>query len=94
MKCIEELGLLKYLGDNMSTLIKACNEEDRLAIALLILTILSAVISSLIDNIPFTTAMIPIVIQLNEQADVNKTKSKHTHSFESQTKLLNQPRCF
>lgn len=71
MKCIEELGLLKYLGDQMSTLIKSCNQEDQLVIALLILTILSAVISSLIDNIPFTTAMIPIIVQLSEQADVN-----------------------
>lgn len=76
MKCIEELGLLKYLGDQMSTLIKSCNQEDRLVIALLILTILSAVISSLIDNIPFTTAMIPIIVQLSEQADVTWNNMK------------------
>ena len=53
MKCIEELGLLKYIGDEISSLIKSCNELDRLVIALLILTILSAIISSLIDNIPY-----------------------------------------
>ncbi len=70
MKCIEELGLLGFLGDNMSDLIKSCNEKDRLAIALVILTVLSAVISSLIDNIPFTTAMIPIILQLSEQTQL------------------------
>ncbi len=52
MKCIEELGLLKFIGDEISSLIKECDEVDRLAIALVILTILSAFISSLIDNIP------------------------------------------
>ena len=67
MKSIEELGLLRYLGDHISNLIKSCDEKDRLVIALLILTILSAIISSLIDNIPFTTAMIPIILQLSEQ---------------------------
>lgn len=52
MKSVEELGLLKYLGDEMSSLIKACDEKDRLVIALAILIILSALTSSLIDNIP------------------------------------------
>ncbi len=70
MKCIEELGLLSYLGDLMSGLIKSCNEQDRLVIALATLVILSAVISSLLDNIPFTTAMIPIILQLSEQTNL------------------------
>ena len=71
MKSIEELGLLRYIGELMSNLIKSIsNESDRLVIALLILTLLSALISSLIDNIPFTTAMIPIVLQLSEETNV------------------------
>ena len=72
MKCIEELGLLNYLGNLISNLIKTFhNKSDRLAFALLILIILSALISSIIDNIPFTTAMIPIILQLSDQADVS-----------------------
>ena len=72
MKCIEELGLLRFIGDQMSSLIKSCDEKDRLVIALLILTILSAFVSSMIDNIPFTTAMIPIILQLSEQTQVQR----------------------
>lgn len=72
MRCIEELGLLKFLANFISDLIKAVeNESDRLVFAILMLILVSALISSLIDNIPFTTAMIPIIIQLSEQADVS-----------------------
>ncbi|CAF0901256.1 unnamed protein product, partial [Brachionus calyciflorus] len=71
MKSIEELGLLNYLGNLISDMIKSVeNISDRLAFALLMLIVLSALISSVIDNIPFTTAMIPIIIQLSDQADL------------------------
>lgn len=71
MKTIEELGLLKFLGEQISNLIKSfSNESDRLVFGLLLLTVCSALISSLIDNIPFTTAMIPIVLQLSEETNV------------------------
>lgn len=71
MKCIEELGLLNFLGNSISDMIKSVhNTSDRLVFALLMLIVLSAFISSLIDNIPFTTAMIPIIIQLSDQANV------------------------
>lgn len=72
MKTIEELGLLNYIGNLISDMIRSVeNISDRLAFALLVLVVLSALISSVIDNIPFTTAMIPIIIQLSEQADVS-----------------------
>lgn len=72
MKTIEELGLLNYIGNLISDMIKSVeNISDRLAFALLVLVVLSALISSVIDNIPFTTAMIPIIIQLSDQADVS-----------------------
>jgi Na+/H+ antiporter NhaD/arsenite permease-like protein len=71
MRSIEELGLLTFLANHISDLIKSVEDKsDRLVFALLMLILLSALISSLIDNIPFTTAMIPIIIQLSEQADV------------------------
>ena len=75
MRCIEELGLLKFLANLISDLIKAVeNESDRLVFAILMLILVSALISSLIDNIPFTTAMIPIILQLSEQADVSSKR--------------------
>jgi P protein len=71
MKSIEELGLLSFLANAISDLVKSIeNVPDRLVIAILLLTFVSALVSSIIDNIPFTTAMIPIVIQLSEQANV------------------------
>lgn len=73
MKALEELGLLNFLADLMSSLIRQVNSNsDRLVFAILVLILISAFISSIIDNIPFTTAMIPIIIQLSEQVQVLK----------------------
>ena len=71
MKVIEELGLLFEIGDYISDLIISVDsKQDRLVVALLIIVIVSALVSSVIDNIPFTTAMIPIIIQLNKTIDL------------------------
>jgi Na+/H+ antiporter NhaD/arsenite permease-like protein len=71
MKTIEELGLLYEIGELVSNLIKSVeNINDRLVVALAIIILTSAFVSSVIDNIPFTAAMIPIIIQLNETLDL------------------------
>lgn len=49
MKCIEELGLLNFLGNKISDFISSIQDKsDRLVYALLILIVLSALISSVI----------------------------------------------
>ncbi|KAG7245801.1 hypothetical protein CRUP_030184, partial [Coryphaenoides rupestris] len=49
----------------------AVPEDQRLAIAIILVMWVSALASSLIDNIPFTATMIPVLINLSQDADVN-----------------------
>ncbi|XP_013390140.1 P protein-like isoform X2 [Lingula anatina] len=66
MEALTELGLIEWIGDQVVALIKTVDEEYRLAVALILILWVSAITSSFIDNIPFTTAMIPVVIHIEE----------------------------
>uniref|UniRef100_A0A3B5LBB0 Oculocutaneous albinism II n=1 Tax=Xiphophorus couchianus TaxID=32473 RepID=A0A3B5LBB0_9TELE len=49
----------------------AVPEDQRLAVAIILVLWVSALASSLIDNIPFTATMIPVLINLSQDVDVN-----------------------
>ena len=71
MKSIEELGLLTIISGEISDIISSVNSKnDQMVIALTLIITLSALISSIIDNIPFTTTMIPIILNLNQNLDL------------------------
>jgi Na+/H+ antiporter NhaD/arsenite permease-like protein len=59
---VEHSGLLELVGKQFEPLIK----EHPLAAALLVLWV-SAILSALIDNIPFTAAMIPVLLGLQNE---------------------------
>lgn len=71
MKSLNELGLMDFLGENTFNLIeRLCPGVDpdskiKLGIAIIIILWVSALVSSFIDNIPFATAMIPVVLKLS-----------------------------
>uniref|UniRef100_A0A8C2AUD5 Oculocutaneous albinism II n=1 Tax=Cyprinus carpio TaxID=7962 RepID=A0A8C2AUD5_CYPCA len=71
MEALAQLQLIDYIGEQTAVLIKAVPEDERLAIAIILVMWVSALASSLIDNIPFTAAMIPVLINLSQDADVN-----------------------
>ncbi|XP_041912706.1 P protein [Alosa sapidissima] len=71
MEALAHLQLIDYIGDQTAALIKAVPEEERLAIAIILVMWVSALASSLIDNIPFTATMIPVLINLSQDEDVN-----------------------
>ncbi|KAM6962889.1 P protein [Aplochiton taeniatus] len=71
MEALAQLQLIDYIGEQTALLIKAVPEDQRLAIALILVMWVSALASSLIDNIPFTATMIPVLINLSQDADVN-----------------------
>uniref|UniRef100_A0A4W4GRC5 Citrate transporter-like domain-containing protein n=1 Tax=Electrophorus electricus TaxID=8005 RepID=A0A4W4GRC5_ELEEL len=50
---------------------QAVPERERLAIAIILVMWVSALVSSLIDNIPFTATMIPVLLNLSQDTDVN-----------------------
>ncbi|XP_055799851.1 P protein-like [Salvelinus fontinalis] len=71
MEALAQLQLIDYIGVQTALLIKAVPEEHRLAMAIILVMWVSALASSLIDNIPFTATMIPVLINLSQDADVN-----------------------
>ncbi|KAF3691253.1 P protein Melanocyte-specific transporter protein Pink-eyed dilution protein -like protein [Channa argus] len=71
MEALAQLQLIDYIGEQTAQLIKAVPEDQRLAIAIILVMWVSALASSLIDNIPFTATMIPVLINLSQDADVN-----------------------
>ncbi|XP_067314556.1 P protein isoform X2 [Pseudorasbora parva] len=71
MEALAQLQLIDYIGEQTAVLIKAVPEDERLAIAIILVMWVSALASSLIDNIPFTATMIPVLINLSQDVDVN-----------------------
>ncbi|XP_014326265.1 P protein [Xiphophorus maculatus] len=71
MEALAQLQLIDYIGEQTALLIKAVPEDQRLAVAIILVLWVSALASSLIDNIPFTATMIPVLINLSQDVDVN-----------------------
>lgn len=64
MEALGELQLIWFIGQRTQAWINALHPQSQLPIAILIVTWVSALASSLMDNIPFTTAMVKIVAGL------------------------------
>ncbi|GFS05033.1 P protein [Elysia marginata] len=71
MEALGELGLMQTIGDAIADVIKQADESNRLLVALLLILWVSALASSFIDNIPYTTAMVPILQQLADNQELN-----------------------
>eukprot|EP01102_Stenamoeba_stenopodia_P012402 TRINITY_DN3917_c0_g1_i1.p1 TRINITY_DN3917_c0_g1~~TRINITY_DN3917_c0_g1_i1.p1 ORF type:complete len:721 (+),score=114.64 TRINITY_DN3917_c0_g1_i1:72-2234(+) len=67
MHTLDELGLMDFFADGTAKIISLVPEGKlREAVAIILILWVSAFVSAFIDNIPFTTAMIPIISQLYE----------------------------
>jgi Na+/H+ antiporter NhaD/arsenite permease-like protein len=65
MRTLEEMGLIDFIGDKVSILIARVPEgQPRLAVAIILVIWISGFVSAFIDNIPYTAAMIPVVLTL------------------------------
>ena len=62
-----EMGLLEFIGEKLASFISNQEEENQLAIAITLILWVSAVTSAFLDNIPYTTTMIPVVKILADQ---------------------------
>ncbi|XP_051464577.1 P protein [Apus apus] len=71
MEALAHLHLIDYIGEQTALLIKVVPEEQRLAVAIILVLWVSALASSVIDNIPFTATMIPVLLNLSKDPDVN-----------------------
>jgi len=61
---LEQLGLVDLIGRYIAEYIQKVPPESRLIAAIVIIVWVSAIVSAIIDSIPYTTAMIPIIIRL------------------------------
>ncbi|XP_010129769.1 PREDICTED: P protein, partial [Buceros rhinoceros silvestris] len=71
MEALAHLHLIDYIGEQTALLIKVVPEDQRLAVAIILVLWVSALTSSVIDNIPFTATMIPVLLNLSKDPDVN-----------------------
>ncbi|KAK2501160.1 hypothetical protein MC885_021381 [Smutsia gigantea] len=71
--CASELVSAKYRSPGIGTspLDRVVPEDQRLAAALVLVIWVSAIASSLIDNIPFTATMIPVLLNLSRDPEVS-----------------------
>jgi Na+/H+ antiporter NhaD/arsenite permease-like protein len=61
---LQYMGVIDYIGGFVQMGIESFSEEYRLAAAVVIILWVSAIASAFIDNIPYTATMIPIVLAL------------------------------
>ncbi|EDO35352.1 predicted protein, partial [Nematostella vectensis] len=71
MKALNSLGLMDFLSNATAEAIQKVDEESRLTVAIIAILWISALASSFIDNIPFTTAMIPVVLELHNKKSLD-----------------------
>jgi len=71
IESVDRLGLVDLIGAQISDIISGVQEESRLIVAIIMLVWVSATASAIIDSIPYTTAMLPIVIQLSQEPSLN-----------------------
>jgi Na+/H+ antiporter NhaD/arsenite permease-like protein len=68
---LQYMCVIDYIGSFVQKGIEAFSEEYRLAAAVVIILWVSAIASAFIDNIPYTATMIPIVLSLSVELDLD-----------------------
>ena len=66
---IAKLGLLRAIADELSALIASFPIGQRQVGAMLLVQLVAGVASAFVDNIPFTTTMLPVIIQMSENVE-------------------------
>lgn len=68
---LKMMGLIRFIGNTVGELVLLSEEKNRLMVALLIILWVSGIVSAFIDNIPYTTTMIPVIVQLSQDPNLN-----------------------
>eukprot|EP00183_Erythrolobus_madagascarensis_P004560 CAMPEP_0185856496 /NCGR_PEP_ID=MMETSP1354-20130828/29027_1 /TAXON_ID=708628 /ORGANISM="Erythrolobus madagascarensis, Strain CCMP3276" /LENGTH=774 /DNA_ID=CAMNT_0028558747 /DNA_START=241 /DNA_END=2565 /DNA_ORIENTATION=- len=66
--CIEslaEMGLIRWIGDLIVGWVRSVPESQQLTVAIVILVWVSGIVSGILDNIPYTTTMVPVIVQMS-----------------------------
>ena len=68
---LEYMGLIDAIATGISDAFSQASEENRLMVDVLLLLWVSAIASAFIDNIPYTATMVPVVIELASDPELN-----------------------
>ena len=66
---IAELGLLRIIADQLSSAIEVVDVDKRAIVSSVLVQVVSAVASAFVDNIPFTTTMIPVISRMAQNVE-------------------------
>ena len=71
MEALNRLNLLNWIGGGVESVITSVPQKWQLTVSIVLILWVSGIASSFIDNIPFTTMMIPVIVNLSESKEVN-----------------------
>ncbi|XP_067134340.1 P protein-like [Centruroides vittatus] len=71
MEALTKLRLIWFIGQMTQDFISSVDENQRLLVAIVVILWVSALASSFIDNIPFTTAMVQIITDLSDNDELD-----------------------
>jgi len=71
IEAMAEMGLIRWIGSILSDIIAAAPPSNRLTVAIVVIIWASALVSGFLDNIPYTTTMVPVIKQLAEDPYLN-----------------------
>ena len=66
---IAELGLLRIIADQLSSAIEVVDVDKRAIVSSVLIQVVAAVASAFVDNIPFTTTMIPVISRMAQNVE-------------------------
>ena len=66
---ISELGLLRIIADQLSSAIEVVDVDKRAIVSSVLIQVVAAVASAFVDNIPFTTTMIPVISRMAKNVE-------------------------
>eukprot|EP00731_Ephydatia_muelleri_P031096 Em0022g610a len=70
MEGLNQMGLINFVGMKMVDVIKLVPKDYQMLVALVVIVWGSAFVSAFIDNIPFVTTLIPVIVELAESPEV------------------------
>eukprot|EP00121_Abeoforma_whisleri_P016782 Awhi_evm1s15384 len=68
---LSEMGLIRWMGDVIGDIIATAPEDSQLTVAIVIIIWVSGIVSSFLDNIPYTTTMVPVILALANDVNLN-----------------------
>lgn len=71
MEALNRLNLLTWIGNGVESVIESVPPKWQLTVSIVLILWVSGIASAFIDNIPFTTMMIPVIVNLSESKDVD-----------------------